>query len=592
MTSTSETVSISRRFVWVAIWSIPALLTGGLAWVYGVDTPHWDQWRGLCPLFIEAEAGTLDISDFLARHNEHVILFPRLLMYSLARLTQWNVRAELLVIWLLGCVCILGLFRLAAATGHSAYKHRWQYLAISALAITPLGWENWLWGFQIALLLPAASVIVALCTATSLRYPLSLVITAILCTVCTFSIGGGFLYWLLFFPQFVAASKRRESRARAIWLVLTALGFGVGLYISLAGERDNAPAPGSEAASANFFDMCLHAIVVLGGLFAHAVPALAPVLSGLVGAVLLALLAFVILQLWQVRTEDEIITRAMPWISFAAFGLLNAGLIAIARTRNGLIDGALPSRYAPFAMALPIALLFLVPLVLGSQQATGKALPRRRGMQLMATMIIGVLVIAHLIGVVRSLENWRMTHHARLFSKSLVRVSSVINDSELMKAKIHVFPERMKERFEVLDRLGYIRPARLASNAISAFADVPPAMTSEYGEFSAATVMPNYTLRLSGWAVLPAKRRIADAVLITFDDQGGDPRIFAIAETGIELPKGMGNPDLSASRFSGWAKIIDLVQLPAGAKNLRAWSYDAELGHAYGLLGSVPELPN
>ena len=49
-------------------------------------------------------AGTLCFADFFAQHNEHRILFPRLIFFGLGRLTHWNIRAELFVSWFLALV--------------------------------------------------------------------------------------------------------------------------------------------------------------------------------------------------------------------------------------------------------------------------------------------------------------------------------------------------------------------------------------------------------------------------------------------------------------------------------------------------------
>jgi hypothetical protein len=46
-------------------------------------------------------AGTLGFADFFAQHNQHRILFPRLIFFGLGRLTHWNIRAELFVSWFL-----------------------------------------------------------------------------------------------------------------------------------------------------------------------------------------------------------------------------------------------------------------------------------------------------------------------------------------------------------------------------------------------------------------------------------------------------------------------------------------------------------
>ena len=80
----------------------PPLLIGLLIFRDGVDVPFWDQWDGTAPLFEKMAAGTLRFADFFAQHNEHRILFPQLIFFGLGRLTHWNVRAELFLIWFLG----------------------------------------------------------------------------------------------------------------------------------------------------------------------------------------------------------------------------------------------------------------------------------------------------------------------------------------------------------------------------------------------------------------------------------------------------------------------------------------------------------
>src|SRR5437016_13840029 len=97
----------------------PPLLIGFLILRDGVDVPFWDEWDGTAPLFEKMAAGTLGFADFFAQHNEHRILFPRLIFFGLGRLTHWNVRAELFVIWFLALVC---LFNILLMTRRNAWK--------------------------------------------------------------------------------------------------------------------------------------------------------------------------------------------------------------------------------------------------------------------------------------------------------------------------------------------------------------------------------------------------------------------------------------------------------------------------------------
>ncbi len=63
---------------------------------YAVAVPYWDQWE-LVPLLEKMDAGGLTFHDLWAQHNEHRILFPKIIMLALARLTGWNTYYELTV---------------------------------------------------------------------------------------------------------------------------------------------------------------------------------------------------------------------------------------------------------------------------------------------------------------------------------------------------------------------------------------------------------------------------------------------------------------------------------------------------------------
>ena len=99
------------------VLALPALWVGWLIYRYGVDTPWLDEWDSTRLLLEKMQAGTLGLADFFAFHNEHRIFFPRLLTFGLAKFTHWNVRVELLMIWILACVCSLNLWRVAQVSG-------------------------------------------------------------------------------------------------------------------------------------------------------------------------------------------------------------------------------------------------------------------------------------------------------------------------------------------------------------------------------------------------------------------------------------------------------------------------------------------
>ena len=70
----------------------------------GIDFPYMDQWE-VVSLMEKLFTHTLNFQDFTAQHNEHRILFPKLIMVLGASLTHWNITLELYINILLG-ICL------------------------------------------------------------------------------------------------------------------------------------------------------------------------------------------------------------------------------------------------------------------------------------------------------------------------------------------------------------------------------------------------------------------------------------------------------------------------------------------------------
>src|SRR5690242_3925372 len=74
---------------------IPPLYLMTIVVTQTVDVPFADHWA-LVPLLAHAYQRTLSFQDLWAQHNEHRLLFPRLLMLGLAFLSRWNTQDEML----------------------------------------------------------------------------------------------------------------------------------------------------------------------------------------------------------------------------------------------------------------------------------------------------------------------------------------------------------------------------------------------------------------------------------------------------------------------------------------------------------------
>lgn len=560
------------------VLALPALWVGWLVYRYGVDTPWGDAWDSTRLLVEKMQAGTLGPADFFAFHNEHRIFFPRLLTFALAQLTHWNVRAELLMIWILACVCSLNLWRVAHVTGwrNSRARH-WLFLGTNVLLFSPLQWENLLWGFQIGFFLPLATMTACLWVAPSLRRPFDFLATMCLCLVGTFSIASGFASWFLTAPLLLLWNGKARARGEKVWW-LGWLFIGVtSIYLCFRGYARPAAHPSALEALKHPFRAIQFVLAYLGTPFFGTAPNASAVAS-VASAALVILFAACLLYLWRWRRDRTLLAHALPWVSLAGWALVNAFLTMLGRLGFGIFAATLP-RYVSFAIMFPIGLLFLASLVSRhwrEQSNVGASAVRTgRGLLVFVTAL-SLLVVC---GTVKSLESWPRFQHGRLTGKALLLLINIVDEPQALVRNVHWDSPSLKGWANTLDRLGYLRPALVRSRHIREIAyGSEPGTTGEFEEISRN---PEGELAASGWAILPDGHRTADAVLLTYDGPDGDPIIFALAEVKSKRADTSQRLNDKAYLRCGWTKSWQAGQIPASSHLIRAWSFDAENCRAF-----------
>jgi hypothetical protein len=549
-----------------------------LVYRYGVDTPWGDEWDSTRMLIEKMQAGVLGFGDFFAFHNEHRIFFPRLLTFAVALVTNWNVRAELLMIWILACVCSLNLWRAAQVTGwRNSHTRHWLLLGTNVLLFSPMQWENLLWGFQIGFFLPLATLTASLWVAASLRRPFDFLATMSLCIVSTFSIASGFASWFLTAPLLLLWNgKARARNEKSWWLTWVAVGIvSIGCYFH--GFARPAAHPGVTAAVEHPLRAIQFILAYLGTPFSGAAPNASSVALGASGA-LLFLFAACLLYLWRSWRDRTLLAHSLPWVSLAAWALVNAFLTMIGRLGFGSIAATLP-RYVSFAIMLPIGLLFLVPIIFRHWRDHSDVGPNHARVGWSLAILATALSLLVVNGAIKSLESWPRFRHSRLTGKALLLLINVVDEPQALVRCVHWDSPSLKGWANTLDRLGYLRPGLVRSRHIRdiAYGSEPGTM----GEFEEIRRNSDGAFTAIGWAILPGSHRTADAVLLTYDDPEGDPIIFALAEvksTRADLSERLND---QAYFRSGWAKPLKAGQIPASAHLIRAWSFDAENCRAF-----------
>lgn len=135
---------------WAA--SLFLVILGGKLWLIhhaATSLPLLDQWDGEGgAVFAPFLGGHLSLADLWRGHNEHRIVFTRLLDLGLLQLNhQWDNQLEIVVNAILHTSLLTGFgCWMAGMLGRACWPFIW--LPIALAGVPPFAWENTLWGFQ------------------------------------------------------------------------------------------------------------------------------------------------------------------------------------------------------------------------------------------------------------------------------------------------------------------------------------------------------------------------------------------------------------------------------------------------------------
>src|SRR5205814_10713804 len=149
-------------------------------------------------------------------HNEHRIVFPKLLFLAFARFTHWNLLGEMyfsVLLCFLSAICLQCIF-------WKTFQFTWRTLLVALLLnfllFSPCQHENWLWGFQLSCFLLNFCFLGGLAALGSTLSPVvRFILTAACAIIATFSGGNGILLWPTFLLAFLL---RKETVHRLVAL--------------------------------------------------------------------------------------------------------------------------------------------------------------------------------------------------------------------------------------------------------------------------------------------------------------------------------------------------------------------------------------
>lgn len=607
-----------KPVVWLALIlaASPSLLPLGLILRFGVNMPFWDEWDpDFAGLQVKSHQQSLSIFDFTAQHGEHRVFVPRLVLFLVNRLTHWNAVANMLLGWVVVCVTSLCVLWLCLSThAHDtdvapdekgrltpAVAIRW--FLCNLLIFTPTQHENWLWGFGLLNAFPGAltmATFVVIRSKLPLRARLGIALAT--ASAAMFSVGNGILCYPLA-GVLLAWSGSWENFKAKKWLLLAwGGGFLICIVLYMWGYREPVHPPGSHAYFAGFVPIIRYILAFLGNAFTLPTGLEPLTTASIIGTIMLGLYLVAmgyLVHAWLKRRDYELCRRGIVWLLVGAFAVLSA--LEASLFRAGLAIGqALSPRYTTFSMFLPISLVILIPMICDDLRRRSWAGPESSraaaAIWIRIPAALGsALILVQLLSISPALAGCRATEMRRREGKAALLLINVLVDNPQLAELVYHTPGRCFDEARILNEMGYLHPRLMTTANANAIRDPADARADRVSAGKVERVWQSgpRQFNVSGWAVLPLIRRPADAVFLTYENERGEPIIFALSNARFRRPDIAQQQQVGDYEFSGWAASFAADRLPGYLEKLKinAWALDTDTGRAFRLDGDATFTP-
>jgi len=451
---------------------------------------------------------------------------------------------------------------------------------------SPVQAENWTWGFQFVLFFINFLLTTGVLIATSnLELWKRFVLCASIAFVATFSFGNGFLLWVATFPLALVSLKRGSLKRRLIWLVawggtcLTAISL---YFVHYAKPAHHPPI----AASGNLLDYFLYVATFLGNHLSQAARTESIVVSVTSGTFLL-IIYFTCLGFALFCGDRLLLKQMTPWLGIGGFALGSAVMTALTRIGFGVSQG-LDSRYTTFSLCLSIGVIGMAAIIGRTLHSShGRSAWFRHFYVRLETALLTPFLIAFFVSAAWGLESMKSSQRTRLWGKGALLLGNLLNDGIVYQTYLGGWAPDVLRYAKMEDGLGLLHPAMVRTAEISRLPRVGATKTV-LGYLDKANCSDG-PCEITGWAVLPKKRRVADCVVVAYDGPDKGPIIFGVIDQVSDRPDVVQTYPRNLLRC-GWSVHFQRSEIPPGEHRISAWALDAKTGIFYEL-GSPQILP-
>ncbi|HEY0789468.1 MAG TPA: hypothetical protein VGD78_00260 [Chthoniobacterales bacterium] len=382
----------------------------------GVRVPYGDEYA-LGPLLEAVRSGRASLETFWIPHNEHRIMFPRLVFCILVTLTRWNSVDIMIASWVVMTGAGLFLLHGLARIFDEARPRLWLLTVIASFSLfySAIQKENWLWAFQLTFFLVQFGVILGtFCMSfTRVRTTPRIAVAVLFAVLATGSTATGLMAWPALIVTLLLSNETKVRKlAGALTLLVLMAGVGLAYFhayrMPAGGHTDVHAMLRKPKLLAYFF------LELLGAPLTYGLPdelTAKPNAAFIAGAILLLL--FLALSWIVIRSGQR--AKAAPWIGLAFFGMGFCAITTYGRAGFGVSTASYISRYTTHAVLFTISVL-----VLGYLSLSGRKRLMNRAEWSIAGALSGGFGVLVAMGYLQAFHAAPLEQAPRLLAKKLL----------------------------------------------------------------------------------------------------------------------------------------------------------------------------
>ena len=571
--------SVLKRAIVFTLWSLPAICAFYMMWTHWVPVPFWDEWDTPGGQLASYYRGTLTFAELCSQHNEHRLLFPRLIWLPLAIVAGWDVRHAMVLTFCFVCLGSVGLYLLLRSSNGTAAGRAFVFGLMNLVLFSPRQYETFLVGAQGQTFVPTFMLVLALLVSLSGKsLRTKTIVNAALAHVSTYSFGNGMLVWLLAFPLETGSADFPTGRPsqRILWRAVYILMAGLSIASYFISYRHPSNTPPVVSPIAQLPAFVRFVLVWIGSLFSVGAPAIC-------GAVVLFLFAGLAAVAIRQMRRTGAWRPHYPWLILGAYMIISACVAAMARLGFDY-SMAGDARYTAFSVFLYIAVVGLGFSVY--TQAKKRPLIARIAL---STVVVSLALLLTCWAITFKKERrlLRLFTHAWEHSLLVLRWSEAIPLNPEI-ALLSPYPlEETVSTIRTLAQHDALRPRLVSQRLASAISHRPNVDGASAGTLDAVRLETNGQLAFQGWARVPDEDRPADCVVLGGETSDGGWTPFCVVETGGNRPDVARHFGRSVLARSGFAGEINPKGFPGGDTIVKAWAIDLQKERAFPIAGTA-----